>query len=33
MTFQVLNNKGQNFLELVDDENNLLEPTYSKRGI
>jgi len=30
MTFQALDNKGYNFLELLDDEDKLLEPTYSK---
>ena len=30
MTFQVSDDKGCNFLELLDDENNLLEPIYSK---
>jgi len=32
MTFQASDDKGRNFLELLDDENNLLEPTYSKGG-
>jgi len=30
MTFQVLEGKGHNFLDLLDDNNNPLEPTYSK---
>ena len=33
MSFQVLDNKGQNFLELVNDKNNPLELTYFKGGI
>jgi len=32
MTFQVSDMKGRNFLELVDSDNNILEPTYSKGG-
>jgi len=32
ITFQVSNNKGCNFLELLDNENNLLKLTYSKDG-
>jgi len=32
MTFQVSDDKGHNFLELLDDENNLLKLTYSKGG-
>ena len=32
MTFQVSDDKGCNFLELLDNENNLLEPIYSKDG-
>ena len=32
MTFQVLDDKDYNFLELLDDENNPLELTYSKGG-
>ena len=30
MTFQALDLKGRNFLELVDNDNKLLEPTYCK---
>jgi len=30
MTFQVLDLKGRNFLELVDSDNNTLKPTYYK---
>jgi len=30
MTFQVLDNKSHNFLELLDNKNNLLELIYSK---
>jgi len=33
MTFQVLDLKGNNFLDLVDSNDNILEPTYSKGGI
>ena len=33
MTFQALDNKDQNFLELVNDKNNPLELTYFKGGI
>ena len=32
MTFQALDLKGRNFLELVDSDNNTLEPTYFKGG-
>ena len=30
MTFQTSDLKGRNFLNLVNSDNNLLEPTYSK---
>ena len=30
MMFQALNLKGRNFMNLVDSDNNVLEPTYSK---
>jgi len=30
MTFQASEDKGCNFLDLLDDNNNPLEPTYSK---
>ena len=30
--FQASNLKGQHFLELCDEDNNLLEPMYAKRG-
>ena len=30
MTFQASDNKGHKFLELLDDEDKLLEPTYFK---
>ena len=30
MTFQALDNKGRNFLELLNDNLNIIEPTYSK---
>ena len=33
MTFQALNKKGNHFLELLDNDNKLLEPTYSKGRI
>jgi len=33
MTFQALDDKGHNFLKLLDNKNNLLEPTYSKGRI
>jgi len=33
MTFQMSDDKGCNFLELLDNKNNLLKPTYSKGGI
>ena len=33
MTFQASEDKGHNFLDLLDDDNNPLEPTYSKGGI
>ena len=32
MTFQALDLKERNFLELVDNDNNTLEPTYCKGG-
>jgi len=32
MTFQASDLKGRNFLDLVDGDNNILEPTYSKDG-
>jgi len=32
MTFQASDLKGRNFLELVDNDNNTLEPTYCKGG-
>jgi len=32
MTFQASDIKGKNFLELLDNENNLLELSYSKDG-
>ena len=32
MTFQASDLKGRNFLELVNSDNNILEPTYSKGG-
>ena len=32
MTFQALDLKGKNFLDLVDNNNNILEPTYCKGG-
>ena len=32
MTFQALDNKGRNFLELLDDNLNIIEPSYSKGG-
>ena len=33
MTFQVSDDKGRNFLELLDNKNNLLKLTYSKSEI
>jgi len=33
MSFQVLNKKSHQFLEFLDDNNNLLEPTYSKGSL
>ena len=30
MTFQVSDLKGRNFMDLVNSDNNVLEPTYSK---
>ena len=32
MTFQASNLKGNQFLDLVDNDNNIIEPTYVKRG-
>ena len=32
MTFQASDNKGRNFLELLDDNLNIIEPSYSKGG-
>jgi len=32
MIFQASDNKGKNFLDLVDDKNNPLELSYSKGG-
>jgi len=33
MTFQALEDKGHNFLDLLDDNNNPLKLTYPKGGI
>ena len=33
MTFQASNLKGSQFLDLVDDDNNPIEPTYAKGGL
>ena len=33
MTFQALNLKGNQFLDLVDNNNNIIEPTYVKEGL
>ena len=33
MTFQASDNKGRNFLELLDDNLNIIEPSYSKGGL
>ena len=33
MTFQASDQKGRNFLDLVDSDNKTLEPTYSKGGV
>jgi len=33
MTFQASNEKGYHFLDLLDDNNKPLEPTYSKGGM
>jgi len=33
MTFQASDIKGRHFLDLVDSDNNVLEPVYSKGGI
>ena len=30
--FQVSDLKGRNFMDLVDSDNNVLEPAYSKSG-
>ena len=32
MTFQASDLKGKQFLDLLDDENNIIEPSYSKGG-
>ena len=32
MTFQSSNLKGNQFLDLVDDDNNIIKPTYVKGG-
>jgi len=32
MTFQASNLKGKQFLDLLDDKNNIIEPSYSKGG-
>ena len=32
MVFQTSDDKGRNFLDLINDENNPLEPSYSKGG-
>ena len=32
MMFQALDIKGRNFMDLVNSDNNVLEPTYSKDG-
>jgi len=32
MVFQAADFKEQQFLELCDDNNNLIEPSYAKRG-
>ena len=32
MTFQSSNLKGNQFLDLVDDDNNIIKPTYVKEG-
>jgi len=32
MTFQVLNLKRKQFLDLFDDDNNIIEPSYTKGG-
>ena len=32
MTFQASDHKGNHFLELVDNDNNIIEPTYTKGG-
>ena len=33
MTFQASNLKGNQFLDLVDSDNNIIEPTYVKEGL
>jgi len=33
MKFQALDNKERNFLELLDDNLNTIEPMYSKEGL
>ena len=32
MTFQASNFKGNQFLDLLDDDNNIIEPSYIKGG-
>ena len=32
MTFQASNLKGNQFLDLLDDDNNIIKPSYVKRG-
>jgi len=32
MTFQLSDEKGQHFLELLDDDNKPIEPSYAKGG-
>ena len=33
MTFQASNHKGNQFLDLLDDDNNIIEPSYVKGGL
>jgi len=33
MTFQALEGKGKHFLDLLDDDLNAIEPSYSKGGL
>ena len=33
MTFQASDGKGKNFLKLLDDDLNIIEPSYTKRGL